>query len=632
MNNINLVDKWFRSALTPDPILTVSQWADKHRILSKKASSEAGLWDTNRTPYLREIMDVLSVFHPAKKVVFKKASQVGGTECGNNWIGYIIDHAPGPIMLVQPTVDTAKKYSKLRIDPLIEESPRLKEKVSSPRAKDSSNNVRQKDFEGGTLVITGANSAAGLRSMPARFLMLDEVDAYPRDVEGEGDPVALVIARSRTFSRRKALLVSTPTIDGLSKIDEEYQDSDQREFHVPCPHCSKTQTLKFANLSWPDGKPLEASYYCEHCGEEIPERYKTKMLEAGVWIPKNPGHETVGFFINSLYSPLGWYSWGDIANDYVKAKREYETEKKTEKMRTFTNTVLGETYKEPGEAPEWKRIYLRREDYKIGFVPKGVLFLTCGVDVQKDRIEAEVVGWGKNKESWSITYEVFNGDPAKEEVWKDLEDFIGKTFEGERASYPIRLTAVDSGFLTQHVYNFVRKFPPNRVIAVKGVDSLSMIVGTPKVVDAKFGGKVHRRGVKVWNVGTSVLKSELYGWLKQDQPIGDEKTPAGFCHFPEYDEEYFKQLTAEKVVIKRNRKGYAVSEWIKERERNEALDCRIYNRAAASMVGLDRLRERDAERLEKSPVAKPIKAADNSALRDKEARRKRSPRPASDFW
>lgn len=631
MADVLLVEKWFRSALKPDPILTVSEWADEHRILSKKASSEAGRWSTERTPYLREIMNCLSIFHPAKKVVFKKASQTGGTEAGNNWIGYIIDHAPGPIMLVQPTVDTAKKYSKLRIDPLIDESPRLKEKVSSPRAKDSSNNVRQKDFEGGTLVITGANSAAGLRSMPARFLMLDEVDAYPRDVEGEGDPVALVLARSRTFSRRKAFIVSTPTIDGLSKIDEEYFDSDQREYFVPCPHCSKKQTLKFPNLQWPEGKPLEANYYCEHCGEEIQEYHKTKMLLDGEWIAKNPGHETTGFFINSLYSPVGWYSWGDIANDFVKAKTEYEKEKKTEKMRTFTNTVLGETYKEPGEAPEWKRLYLRREPYKMESVPRGVLFLTCGVDIQKDRIEAEVVGWGRNKVSWSITYQVFNGDPAKPEVWRELEDFLGKTFPGESSAYPIRLTAIDSGFLTQHVYNFVRRFPQNRVIAIKGVENLSMVVGASKYVDAKLQGKIHRRAVRVWNVGVSILKSELYGWLRQDPPIGKEETPPGFCHFPEYDEEYFRQLTAEKVVIKRNRKGFAVSEWIKERERNEALDCRIYNRAAASMVGLDRMKERDAERLEKSDIAKPLKAVDTEKTRGTSGR-KRSPRPTSDFW
>lgn len=637
MASVDLVRRWWKESFKPEPRLSVSMWADAHRVLSKKASSEPGKWDTRRTPYLREIMDTLSVSHPAKKIVFKKASQVGGTECGNNWLGYIIDHAPAPTMLIQPTVDTAKRNSRLRIEPLIDESPRLKEKVRAAKSRDSANTVQQKDFEGGTLVMTGANSAAGLRSMPARFIMLDEVDAYPRDVDGEGDPVSLVMARSRTFSRRKAFLVSTPTFDGLSKIDDEFKMSDRRFYHVPCPHCGKKQKLEFKNLQWTEKEPSSVLYYCEGCGVGIEERFKTKMLDQGEWIAENPGAETIGFHLNSLYSPLGWYSWAEIATEYEEAKREQEQEKKTAKMKTFINTVLGETYKEPGEAPEWKRIYLRRESYKIGTVPSGVLFLTCGVDVQKDRLECEVVGWGKGKESWSITYVVFRGDTAGEEVWKELEQFItDQTFEHELGpQMPIKLTAVDSGYNTQHVYNFVRKFPPTKVVAIKGKDNLAMLVGLPKVVDAKFQGRAIRRAVKVWGVGVSLLKSELYGWLKLDPPIGEEKTPSGFCHFPEYDEEYFKQLTAEKVVIRRNRKGFSLTEFVKERERNEALDCRTYARAAASMVGLDRFRAQDFERFRVQSIAKPADNVNNvneglqKQTKDKPPRAKRE---RESFW
>lgn len=630
---ISQVEAWFRDALKPDPVLTVSQWADAHRMLSKKSSSEAGKWDTSRTPYLREIMDTLSVFHPAKKVVFKKSSQVGGTECANNWLGYIIDHVPGPTMLIQPTVDMAKRNSKLRIEPLIEESPRLKQKVATPRSKQSSNTVQQKDFDGGTLVMTGANSAAGLRSMPARFLMLDEVDAYPRDVDGEGDPVSLVMARSRTFSRRKAFILSTPTIDGLSKIDEEYQDSDQREFFVPCPHCKGFQTLKFEGLKWDEGKPATAAYFCEHCGEEIQERHKTAMLNAGEWRALNPGHETIGFFINSLYSPLGWYSWIDIARDYEEAKKEHETEKKTEKLRTFTNTVLGKTFEEPGEAPEWKRLYLRREAYEMGVCPEGVLFLTCGVDVQKDRLEMEVVGWGLKKVSWSIEYSVLHGDPSKEEVWLELAEYLQKTFPGEGGkNFPIKVTAIDSGFKTQEVYSFCRNFSPSRVIAIKGNDNLSVVLGLPKIVDAKTKGRVHRRAAKVWNIGVSILKAELYGWLRIDPPVGEEKIPTGYCHFPEYDEEYFKQLTAEKVVTKRNRKGYTAQEWVKDRERNEALDCRIYARAAAALAGLDRMKEKDAKRHEKNAVANPVQVPNTQGGTVSKPKRERKKRAPSEFW
>jgi phage terminase large subunit GpA-like protein len=483
---VNSVTTWFKTALRPDPIMTVWEWADKYRVLSKKASSEAGAWRTERTPYLREIMAALSITNSAKKVVFKKSSQVGGTECGNNWIGYVIDHVPGPFMLVMPTVDTAKRNSKLRIDPLIEESPRLVSKVKAAKSRDKSNTVQQKDFEGGTLIMTGANSAAGLKSTPCRFVMLDELDEYEKDVEGQGDPVSLVLARSRTFSRRKAFLVSTPTIDGLSKIEEEFKDSDQRHFYVPCPHCNGFQILKWGNVQYDAKKPRVATYFCEVCGEEIHERYKTKMLEAGEWRAHNPGHETVGFFINSLYSPLGWYSWGDAAHDYEEAKREFENEKKSEKMKSFVNTVLGEAYKEPGEAPEWKRLYLRRENYPLNIVPNGTLFLTCGVDVQKDRLELEVVAWQRNKVSYSLAYEVLVGDPTKQEVWNDLADYITKDFEGEDGkSYPIRMTGVDSGYHTTHVYNFVRRFSPSRVVATKGKEDQQVILSQPKAVDVK---------------------------------------------------------------------------------------------------------------------------------------------------
>lgn len=628
------VGRWFRDALKPDPILKVSDWADKYRILSRKAASEPGQWSTKRTPYLKEIMDVLSATHPARKVVFKKASQVGGTECGNNWIGYVIDYAPGPMMLIQPTVDLAKRNSHLRIEPLIQESPRLLDKVSSPRSKDSTNTVLQKDFEGGTLVMTGANSAAGLRSMPARFLMCDEIDAYPHDVEGEGDPVSLVMARSRTFSRRKAFLVSTPTIDGASRIDDEWESSDKRLFFVPCPDCGHFQNLKWTNLQWPEGEPHKASYYCEECGVEIEERNKTQMLMNGKWVAQQPTSDVVGFHLNSLYSPIGWYSWANMAQDYETAKKQQEQEKKSELMKTFVNTALGETYKEPGEAPEWKLIYLRRENYKPGVVPKGVAFLTCGVDVQKDRLELEVVGWGKNKESWSIVYRVLEGNTSEQPVWELLREFLETTFPTEDGQFeiPIAMTCVDSGFNTQHVYNFCRKFPVNRVAPVKGVDGLAVMIGLPKIVDHKHKKKVDRRAVRVWNLGVSLIKAELYGWLRMAQPIGEEKIPSGFCHFPEYDEEYFKQLTAEKVVVRRNRKGFSIVEWVKERERNEALDCRVYNRAAASMVGIDRFRDKDWSKFRVQTLVKLEKPADAKPETNKKPIVTKRKKERESFW
>src|SRR5919108_6244665 len=214
-----------------------SNRADRYRVLSQRAASEPGRWRTERTPYLREIMDCLSPTSPVERIVFMKGAQVGGTECGNNWIGYVIHQAPGPMMAIQPTVEMAKRNSKQRIDPLIEESEVLRKRVSDPRSRDSGNTILSKEFPGGVLVMTGANSAVGLRSMAARYLFLDEVDAYPGDVEGEGDPIKLALARTRTFARRKVFLVSTPKITGMSRIEKAYEESDRRQYWVPCPVC-----------------------------------------------------------------------------------------------------------------------------------------------------------------------------------------------------------------------------------------------------------------------------------------------------------------------------------------------------------------------------------------------------------
>jgi phage terminase large subunit GpA-like protein len=385
----------FDRGLRPDPLLTVSQWADKHRRLSGKAASEPGPWRTSRTPYLREIMDCLSPASPVERVVFMKGAQTGGTEAGNCWIGYVIHHAPGPMLAVLPTVEMAKRNSKQRIDPLIEESPILSARVKPARSRDSGNTMLAKEFPGGMLVMTGANSAVGLRSMPVRYLFLDEVDGYPGDLDGEGDPVALAEARTRTFSRRKILIVSTPTIKGASRIEREFEASDQRRYFVPCPVCREHQWLKFEQLKWEKGKPETASYECEHCQARIKEHHKTWMLENGEWRATvkaaNDNRKTAGFHLSSLYSPIGWRSWAQIARAWLAAQGSDAA------IKSVKNTDLGETWEEVGEAPDWQRLYDRREDYREGSVPEGGLLLTAGVDIQKDRIEVSVWAWGRGK-------------------------------------------------------------------------------------------------------------------------------------------------------------------------------------------------------------------------------------------
>lgn len=598
-----IYNEGFNAGLKPDPLLNISEWADKYRVLSQKASAEPGKWRTSRTPYLKEIMDCLSPYSGIERVVFMKGAQVGGTEVGNNFLGYIVHLSPGPVMLVMPTVDGAKRTSKTRIDPMFAAIPELKGVISDRRSKDASNTTLMKEFQGGVLVLTGANSAIGLRSMPVRYIFLDEIDAYKGDVEGEGDPVNLAIKRTSTFNRRKIFMVSTPTVQSVSRIEYEYEQSDQRHYMVPCPYCNKRQSLKWKQVHWENEDPLTAVYICEHCGTIIEEHLKTWMLENGAWEKSNPSSKIAGFHLSSLYSPVGWFSWADAVKQFLDAKN------KDNLLKVWVNTVLGETWLEKGEAPEWQILFDKREDYPQEIIPSGGLFLTAGADVQKDRIECEVVAWGRNRESWSVGYFIINGDTAREDVWNELTEFSRRYFEhSSGAMLPISRFAIDSGFATQQVYNWVRKQPLNFAMAIKGTDSGVTPLGLPTKVDLNINGKKLRRGARVWAVGTSILKSELYQFLRLTQNE-DESFPAGYCHFPKYDSEYFKQLTAEQLVTKVVR-GYQKREWQKTRERNEALDCRVYARAASISFGIEQFSEIKWHNLEKALIHEKLEVTE----------------------
>lgn len=598
----------WQAGLSPEPALTVSEWSDRHRMLSSKASSEPGRWRTSRTPYLREIMDCLSPTSPVERVVFMKAAQLGATEMGSNWIGYVIHHAPGPMMAVWPTVEMAKRNSKQRIDPLIEETPALKERISPARSRDSGNTILAKEFHGGVLVMTGANSAVGLRSMPVRYLFLDEVDGYPADVDGEGDAISLAEARTRTFSRRKILIVSTPTIAGASTIEREYEGSDQRRYFVPCPHCGHRQWLRFEQLRWDKGHPETAAYVCEDCQVPIDERHKRGMLEGGEWIATAKGNgRTVGFHLSSLYSPVGWRSWADVARAWETAVHR-ETGSAAA-IKSFKNTELGETWIEEGEAPDWQRLLERREHYRIGSVPNGGLLLVGGADVQKDRIEVSIWAFGRGKEAWLIEHRVLMGDTARDGVWKRLAELAAETWRHDsRARLPLARLAIDTGFATQETYSFIRNLRDHRVMAVKGVARGAALIGVPTAVDVTTQGKRLRRGIKVFAVATSIAKGELYNNLRKSADTDESGRviyPTGFVHLPQVDGEYLQQLCAEQLITRRNRNGFSVREWQKLRERNEALDCFVYARAAAAAAGLDRFDETHWRALERQLRSRP---------------------------
>jgi phage terminase large subunit GpA-like protein len=594
----------WRRGMRPDADLTVSEWADAHRWLSSRASAEPGRYRTARTPYLRAIMDALSPSHPAQRISFMKAAQVGATEAGNNWIGFVIHHAPGPMLAVLPTVEMAKRTSRGRIDPLIEDSPALKERVSPARSRDAGNSMLSKEFPGGILVLTGANSATGLRSMPARYVFLDEVDAYPASADEEGDPVTLAEARTTTFAhRRKVFMVSTPTIRGLSRIEREFEASDQRRYFVPCPHCGHMQWLQFERLRWAKGKPETAAYHCAGCERPIAEHHKTEMLARGEWramaVSADPA--AIGFHLSALYSPIGWKSWEQIARDWLAAQGSDEM------LRAARNTLLGETWVESGEAPEWQRLADRRIAFPAQ-IPAGGLFLTAGADVQKDRIEVDVWAWGRGLESWLVDHIVIPGGPDDPAAWEKLTALLGQTWTHENgAIMTLAKLAIDTGYESAAVYAWARKQGIAQVAPVKGLEGFNRAtpVSGPTYVDATVNGRKLKRGARLWTVATATFKAETYRYLRIERLSDEDRAlgvvpPAGTIHLPDWvDSEWLKQLVAEQLVTIRDRRGYARQEWQKLRERNEALDARVYARAAAWILGADRFDERMWRQLEK---------------------------------
>jgi phage terminase large subunit GpA-like protein len=609
-----IADAW-SSGWEPPPAMTVSEWADARRVLSSKSSAEKGPWRTDRTPYLREIMDALSAMSPVEEIIFIKGAQVGGTECGLNWLGYVIDIEPAPVMMVQPTTQAAKRFSKQRIAPMIADTPAIADKVQESRTRDSGNTTLMKDFGGGVLVIAGANSAADLRSMPVRFLFLDEVDAYPSDVDEEGDPVALAIKRTSTFARRKVFKCSTPTLKDWSKIENAYQAAERHRYHVPCPDCGHFQWLKWSNVRWPKDQPELAVYACEECGVEIAEHHKTQMLARGVWICDNPGAtggKVKGYHLSSLYSPLGWESWGSLAVQFLQAKTKADAGD-TALLKVFINTALAETWEDDGERVEVGSLQARAESYALRTVPQDAYRITGAADVQGNRIEVKAKAWGPGEQSWVVDYQVFHGEPRDllNGVDNRLLEWIKQPYRhaSGRDMHALAVAIDSGGHHTQDVYAFCRshRFVPVggeggsnnsgseqvHVLAIKGASqSGRAVLGKPSEMDVNWRGTRLKRGVQVWPIGTDTAKALIYTRLRIAE-VGP-----GCMHFSAaLPAEYYDQLTAERLVTRYHR-GRAKLEWVKSASRrNEALDLEVYCLAAAHYAGIPLLTAAAWERI-----------------------------------
>lgn len=544
----------------------MSEWADEYRFLSKESSAEPGRWYTNRAPYQHGLMDAVND-PKVETVVIMSAAQVGKTEIINNIVGYYIHQDPSPILLIQPTLQMGEAWSKDRLMPMARDSKVFGDLISTDKKRDGGNTILHKVFPGGHITIAGANSPASLASRPIRIVMMDEVDRYPLSAGEEGDPVNLARKRTTTFWNRKIVMVSTPTIKGQSRIEAAFESSDKRKYYVPCPQCGHKQTLSWQSVKWPKGCPEEAYYVCSQNGCVITDADKPNMLKGGEWRATAPFSGTAGFHLNELYSP--WVTLAEIACNFMEAKKLPET------LKTFTNTALAETWdtNNEGEGVEEQLLRKRCENYRDE-LPIGVLFLTCGVDVQDDRIEGEIVGWGRDRESWSIEYFVIHGNPALQSVWEDLyRKLTTPIMHRLGITREIAATCIDTGgHYTDEVYKFCSKYRRSiRVFAIKGASQMGKHLVSKPTSNNRFGVGLHL-------VGTDTAKELIYSRLKVEQP------GPGYCHFPNwYDDEFFKQLTAEKFV-KKYEKGRTKMEWRKTRKRNEALDCRVYNLAAYEIL------------------------------------------------
>lgn len=564
------LNNFFFSALAPPPELRVWEWADKYRILTSEASSEPGPWRTDRFPFTKEIMDVLSPQHPCKEIGFQKGSQIAATETMLNFMGYTIHYNPNPMLYIQKTVDSVKRFEAQRFKKSLEATPEIAERLPEPKSRDDTNTKLLKNFPGGLIILGGANSAASLRSMPICFLIEDELDSFDECIQDEGDPTKLAEKRTTNFPRRKIYKGGTPLVKETSRIEPFFLSGDQRYYHVPCPFCGFEQVIKWENIKYIDKDPKTAELVCVECGQLIPERFKTKMLSEGRWIPLHPGRERITFHLSALYSPLGFYSWEDAVKEWL----DWRQRRDTELLRVFINTALGETFSESNKSVEVGMFDSRKEKYKAE-VPADVYALTAGVDVQEDRIEVEIVGWGTYQESWSIDYQSFVGDVEYDDVWNRVDEYLAKTWEHESGAKLLPVcVAIDSGHKARIVYNFCKGREHRRMYPIKGKEGWGQgVLRRPK--------KRNENKVFLFLAFVDEIKSRIYSQLKINT-VGP-----GYCHFPdkpEYDNEYFRMLTAEKLVRKKINNRFKLVWQLPSGRRNEALDCRCYAMCALNII------------------------------------------------
>jgi phage terminase large subunit GpA-like protein len=584
---------WTRG-LRRDPDIRPSEWAQKYRVVAEGTSAHPGKWDNERTPFLKDVMDCMRAADPARRVTLAKSVQVSGSEGISNILGWIIDTAPGPTLVVHPTIEAGRDWTVEKFEPMIEATKRLAKKIRdvTVRGRDGST-LKRKRFPGGSIVVTGANSPAGLRQKSIRTLICDDVDEFPLSIGGQGDPLELARARKTSFEKSgqdKELNVSTPTVKSVSRIWKQYEAGTQGRWHVPCPHCDAEQVLEFGGKNEPWGlkfekvAPHRAHYVCRAHGCVIQHWQLEGMNARGRWIHAMPfpGREP-SFHLNSLISPFT--TWDHIAAKWVDAQGD------PEKLKAFINLQLGEPWDEAGDRPKAEELLARRETWQHGTIPRGVLLTTLSADVQGDGIWYHRIGWGRDRQSWSLEHGFLPGDTGTEQgsAFQAL-DIIAKRrlrdeFGNERAADAI---GIDANYQTDVVVAFCKIrlncFP------LRGEDGWKQPAWNNRPSAREFSerGKPRRKGAKTYPVGTWPLKQRHYGALKVKKADDVVEYPPSYQHFnQDWTESDFRQLLSEVFAIQRHRKSGKVTQgWHQVEADNHLLDCTIYGMALAEKLGL----------------------------------------------
>lgn len=579
----------WEGAWRPRVVPLPAAWAEAERVMSDKETSNPGRWRNERVPYGVAIMNALSPEHPAPIVVFKKPAQVSATQFGCNWIGWTIDVDPVSMLLLTPTSAAGRKFVRTKLHPMFDTTPALQRFHLTGRKSDQSMQI--KEFPRGFLYVGSLGIADDLAMTSVGRIMVDEVDRMPPALDEEGDQIEIALRRGAAYvGRFKAFLNSSPTTEEGSRIEPYWLMSTQDRYYVPCPHCDHAQVLVWDNLKWLPGKTKTAEYMCEECAAMIAESHKTDMLAAGAWRSRFPEREAEvkGFALNCLYTAVGLGdTWAMNAEAYEKAVG------KPEKLKVFTNTRLGEVTKSPKEKLSWEAIWERREPFKLRTIPPGVLLLTCGVDVQRDRLEPQILGWAREERATTIDYLSLPGDPTEDDVWQRLDEYLARSIVNSfGVEMRITATAIDAGYLQHDVMNFVRTRKARNIFGTKGMPQVSrQIIGRPSHVDIDWRGRVYKRGAELWPIGVPNAKTTLFERLRNDA----KQLPADrhFRFSDDLSQEYFHQLTAERYDPK-------TGKWVETQERNEALDTIILAIAAAMhpSIRINMMREADWARLE----------------------------------